>query len=351
MNTIDKGESRDSIHVDSSVKGERSHTRPSAHELIRAVEGLDDKVNLQDLRTELAEEISRTAREHSVKRNEGESHSPVAAEQKKVTLTDRILYPAEMDWLGTQYKYVVPSGIIAAVSTSIAGYTLAAGSGTLLPELVHSGSIFAPLLEINTVVSVVSGIVCLGSAVIRYIQERNYDRNTHGYGAMLTMTKVKPAEGTTIRQTFPELGNAVVGEIHMANVNEEFVSMTEPEFFGQNGIVILRRAMKDLFLLAKACEENDPQLEGIEYFVGPYSDNISKLYEKFGFTVRTPVYDQSIHRHPLYELYRRGNENAYEESGVRLLERPELACMITRDELIRNKEILKKVSHYSDSDT
>jgi len=251
----------------------------------------------------------------------------------------RVKYPGEKD-SGCSFKNIsLPAVIglmpIASIFTAdIFQKVLYANS------LVHNTSQLLSTAS-NTASALVipfGGIFWTG-IIKSYIEFANERKNKLLFGKILTVNKTRTIRTSTVGKTFPGISEPFYGELHFAGKGDNPLYIQS-----QNPIQILRQGIRDLLQLAKACQENAPELDGIQTFVGPASDIVTDSLQKFGFEIKkTDVYSTWVER-----MYNRILDSAKKrdvKENRTLSKREIMSCLITRDELIRHIPVLTKFAH------
>lgn len=162
-------------------------------------------------------------------------------------------------------------------------------------------------------------------AIALFLQEC---RNRVRYGNYLTVSKVAPGRNCFAYTLFPELvDQKFFGELHFKGKWHFRFSPDENEH------TVMRAAFHDFYKLAKAVENDDPKLLGLNYFVA-LSSMVNPLLERFGFKV--------VYFRDQIGLPALGQEN---QSQLKLKMRPVMACVIDKKTLVQNKEKLAKAAH------
>lgn len=257
----------------------------------------------------------------------------------------RMRYPGDEDSSKTFIRSVLPvlSGqIIALVPMFMRTADVIRYSSGAVAQL-------NPVLEQITSVVTPIGVglnVMLWLGLGKYVYEsKSETKNKHLFGKLLTINKTKTVKNSAVGKTFPEIPDPYYGEMHFLGKAGKKGESTE-DIFKQDPIKILRQGLRDLLVLAQACKDNAPDLEGLNVFVGPYSPLITESLKKFGFEIRKPKYNEKWIDKIFEFIPDYLNKIAYKESGIREIDRPSMACMITRETLIKQIPTLEKYANH-----
>lgn len=260
----------------------------------------------------------------------------------------RLRYPGNSDSAHTLAQVILP-----ALSAELVA--LVPGTASTVINLAYQHGLldtYNPLL--NQVASVTNPIAAgsyaimllgLGKFVIENIAEA---RQQHLYGKLLTVNKVafKPSSG--VGKTFPEVSDSLYGELHFlgkTTINPQ-ANKERNKLFQQPPIVVLRQGLRDLLTLARACQANSPELDGLDVFIGPHSPMITESLAELGFDIRTPISDDRLADRIFRPVTRYIGQVVYRSLGITTPNRRSLACLITRQELINQIPKLEQFTRH-----
>lgn len=255
--------------------------------------------------------------------------------QREVDFRERLSYPSAHDPIrrvATEAAYVTfPAWIALTVANAI------------VPPLEAVGVLSDPIVRhmlLSTWMGLAGGMTL--SVSVSESFSNTEIRNRVPFGELLTVSTVA-TKYAAAKHYFPEqLGNQqYYGELHIRGRGNN-QSATPKE--------TLRHGIAGLALLAKACEQEDPRLKGLDYFYGQ-SPFISKKLAQFGFI---------FPGNPDYEQFRTPDVRGYYKQIFRgimdQLQKPKQApklsartritgiALISRAELIGHREFLESYS-------
>lgn len=191
-------------------------------------------------------------------------------------LKDRIKYPSDQLAKAALRRWVAASALLALASFLKIPRPAEAGFFKELGiALADSPSDLSKKVQRLALPSIVGGGLLFGAA--SYLEWRN--RIQFGN---LNVSKVAVYDTYIPRLIFPEeLANErFVGELHFQGKWKERFSEDKDA-----PIKVMRLAFRNLYALALAVENNDPDLSDFNYFVGVSSMVDEDIFKKFGFKV------------------------------------------------------------------
>lgn len=231
-------------------------------------------------------------------------------------LKDRLLYPGDKDLAKVFSRFIIPSSVVKMTYLSL-----------LFSKKEGLIDYFPVPMILNLFALVLGGKL-----------EISEQKQEILFGSLLTVQKRVMTESSFVGQVFPSLVEArFYGELHFAGEARSIDKFPDP-------IIATREGFRGLHTLAQACLENDPRLEEIDFFAG-VSPIVDKRYGKFGFLVVDDNSIDSLNKldklmlSPLHWL----DSKTRRKRGINIPDRKPMVALITRDALIENMEVFKKL--------
>ena len=203
--------------------------------------------------------------------------------KQKLNLTtrifDRINFPQGKD------KSAIISVGFAAIG--IAGISLVAGRAMLDTALGGNIPIETAKYVSDWLYRITGlGMASMAATITAYsLVALKEQRNKTLYGKILTVTKVAALSNKST-EGLPVAGERFLGEMHFIGKKHlwSLFPYLSSSFFNNTEAQNVRQGLVDLYKLAEACDNNSPELKGINVFMGT-SPAVTKSLEKFGFQI------------------------------------------------------------------
>lgn len=160
--------------------------------------------------------------------------------------------------------------------------------------------------------------------------------NRLSFGESLTVSRVAVLPNNRITRAIPELKDErYYGEIHYIGKQLDINVRQAPDF---------RRVMRDgivgLSQLVEACEQQDPQLDGINHFVG-ISPIVTEGLTRFGFQVTEPPHRRN---YPIKDPADFLRQFLKVQPFGWLAHRESLMCIASREDLVANRAAIDRLA-------
>lgn len=158
--------------------------------------------------------------------------------------------------------------------------------------------------------------------------------NRISFGESLTVSRVAVLPNTRISKAVPELeGEKYYGELHYVGKKLDIQVQQAPDFHK-----VMREGVTGLSQLVEACEEQDPRLNGINYFVG-ISPIVTEGLTRFGFQVTEASPRKKYLIKDVADYLR---QFAGRQPLEWLAHRESLMCVAGREDLVANKSTIDR---------
>ncbi|MFA7301764.1 MAG: hypothetical protein WC069_05615 [Candidatus Shapirobacteria bacterium] len=231
-----------------------------------------------------------------------------------------------------------------AISKKLADTAIAAGfigfigfGTSLLPVLQEIGFSY-PLIVSSSLTIAASLSSLLPMALFVKYAEHKEMKSRIPFGELLTVSKVFPSSLSTFHESinniFPKYKPKFIGELHF--VGNGYLQENH------SNIEIATQGVSDLLNLAINCQNDSPDLKGIDIFCG-FSHMLNKKYERFGFKISDPPKKNKLNKFfdKISTIFSKKRENTkIIEPSTGIITRQELVDQIPK--LQRYKDILEK---------
>lgn len=246
-------------------------------------------------------------------------------------------YPPESDTLKIKDKIYAPA--FFGTVTGLVLNTLIANP-TFLSYLVAQNQAI-PYLQGSMTLLLSSGATLLFSIMLNDKIVKNEHSNRIHYSNLVTVSRAFINKNSKLRPAFKAVDRnfdtGFIGEVNFVGTNPSSWS----------GITTESGALKDgakgLYQLALACERGDPNLNGIHMF-GGISHMLNPRYEKLGFKIFA---EEEFAKKPttrkIFDFLNKFKDEKRYSNGA--IQKEQLSYgIITRESLIRNKDMFAKLS-------
>lgn len=161
-------------------------------------------------------------------------------------------------------------------------------------------------------------------------------KNRISFGESLTVSRVAILPNAAVAKALPELsGEKYYGELHFVGKKLDIQVTQVPNFHR-----VMREGIKGLSQLVEACEQQDPRLAGINYFLGK-SPIVTEELNRFGFRVTEPPPSRTYRiKDPADFLRKLMGRQPFEW----LKHRRTMMCVASRNDLLAKKDVIDRVT-------
>jgi hypothetical protein len=190
---------------------------------------------------------------------------------------------------------------------------------------------------------IASGVFMFGSIGFSQVVEMIAKKHRVSFSKLLTVSRVFLARESSLypayKQLKPDMDSDFIGELDfMGKDSASWKGITSPYLAAKDGLL-------GLFNLATACEQNDPQLDGLTVFGGK-SQMLNSKFEKLGFKIFEfdKIKRKSFFTPVSAFLLKLGRGDFHKYPNGARLEGKYNVGVITRESLIQNKNIYARLA-------